>query len=296
MGVARELETGELDDWIASGQPYYYIAHQMAVDQSNKTTPIRVVFNSSQKFAGRSLNRSWSLGPDLVANLQVVLLRFRSDVIRAQGVLQKTIYMINVSKPEEMMQLWFWKFKGENTIRTFSMTRLVMRNRPSSNISVLAVRESTNLQDFRVRYPDACKTLLRDSYVDNVFVTAPNIEVLFERIGEVEEIASAGGFKFKPWMVSGEINVDETLIPVGCCDVEKVLGMYWDTQSDKYFVKLEISSDDWKILFGSAPSSSGPHVVDAKDMPIPKSLPLRLTLRISLSLHSRIFDLYCQPG
>ena len=194
------------------------------------------------------------------------------------------------------MQLWFWKFKGENTIRTFSMTRLVMRNRPSSNISVLAVRESTNLQDFRVRYPDACKTLLRDSYVDNVFVTAPNIEVLFERIGEVEEIASAGGFKFKPWMVSGEINVDETLIPVDCCDVEKVLGMYWDTQSDKYFVKLEISSDDWKILFGSAPSSSGPHVVDAKDMPIPKSLPLRLTLRISLSLHSRIFDLYCQPG
>ena len=65
----------------------------MVVDQSNKTTPIRVVFNSSQKFAGRSLNRSWSLGPDLVANLQVVLLRFRSDVIRAQGVLRKTIYM-----------------------------------------------------------------------------------------------------------------------------------------------------------------------------------------------------------
>ena len=58
LGVARVLEEGELISWINSGKPYYYIAHQLVIDESNKTTPLRVVLNSSQKFGGFSLNNS----------------------------------------------------------------------------------------------------------------------------------------------------------------------------------------------------------------------------------------------
>ena len=121
-----------------------------------------------------------------------MLLRFRSDIVAAQGDIRNMFYMIRVSKQEEMMQLWIWKFKGEEKIRTFAMTRLVMGNRPSSNISVLAVRECTNLSNYREKYREACSALLRNSYVDNVFVNASNVEVLLERISEIEEIALAG--------------------------------------------------------------------------------------------------------
>ena len=84
-GFARELEDGELERLKAKGGSYYYMAHQMVVVPSNKSTPIRVVFNSSQKFRGFSLNSSWNLGPDVMANLQATLLRFRNDVVGAQG-------------------------------------------------------------------------------------------------------------------------------------------------------------------------------------------------------------------
>ena len=80
------------------------MAYQMVVDPSNKSTPIRVVFNSSQKFKRFSLNSSWNLGPDVMANLQATLLRFRNDVVGAQGDI----------------------FKGEDKLRTFCMTRLTM--------------------------------------------------------------------------------------------------------------------------------------------------------------------------
>ena len=43
-GFARELEEGELDRWKAGGGSYYYMAHQMVDDPTNKSTPIRVVF------------------------------------------------------------------------------------------------------------------------------------------------------------------------------------------------------------------------------------------------------------
>ena len=135
------------------------MAHQMVVDPSNKSTPIRVVFNSSQKFRGFSLNSSWNLGPDVMANLQATLLRFRNDVVGAQGDISKMFYMIRVTKEEEMMQLFVWKFKGEDKLRTFCMTRLVMGNKPSTNISIVAVQESTELEDFQESEPEACEIL-----------------------------------------------------------------------------------------------------------------------------------------
>ena len=39
-GFARELEDGELESWKARGGSHYYMAHQMVVVPSNKSTPI----------------------------------------------------------------------------------------------------------------------------------------------------------------------------------------------------------------------------------------------------------------
>ena len=62
------------------------------------------------------------------------------------------------------------------------MTRLVMGNKPSTNISIVAVQESTELEDFQSSEPEACEVLKKDIYVYNVFVTAPTIEELLRII------------------------------------------------------------------------------------------------------------------
>ena len=75
-----------------------------------------------------------------------------------------------------------------------------MGNMPSSNISIVAVHETANLFDYKTRYPDVFEALTKDSYVDNVFLTAANQEELRAKIEEVEFVCSKGGFYFKPWM------------------------------------------------------------------------------------------------
>ena len=70
-----------------SGGKTYYISHQMAVNPTSKTTPVRVVYNSSQKFRGQSLNTYWCKGPDMLNSLHGVLLRFREDYVGAQGAI-----------------------------------------------------------------------------------------------------------------------------------------------------------------------------------------------------------------
>ena len=128
------------------------------------------------------------------------------------------------------MQLFMCKFDGEDKIKTFCMTRLVMGNKPSSNFSQIALKETTKLEDFHVRFPVACKALNENGYVDNILITAPSKKILDDKIKEVEFVAGKGGFYFKPWVVSGE-DVPQQVIKVQLPnaiaeDEEKALGVY----------------------------------------------------------------------
>ena len=107
-GFARKVPEQELQDWIQKGGKMYYIAHQVAFNPTSKTTPVRVVFNSSQKQKGMSLNSSWSLGPDLINSLHGVLMRFRRNYVGAQGDVAKMFYMVRITLEEQFCQLFLW--------------------------------------------------------------------------------------------------------------------------------------------------------------------------------------------
>ena len=173
---AREVQKGELDDWIAGGRKIFYIPHQMAPNPSSKSTPVRVVFNNALRYKGDSMNSSLELGPEILANLQGLLLRFRNDVVAASGDIKKMFYMVRMKKEESFMQLFVWRWKGEEKIRTYAMVRLVMGSKPSVPISGVAMSETGKLKDFEHRYPVAYEALTFKAYVDNIFHTGLSIE------------------------------------------------------------------------------------------------------------------------
>jgi len=188
-------------------------------------------------------------------------------------------YGVRVTKDEEFMQLFIWRFKGEDRIRVFAMTRLVMGNKPSANCSQIALKETAGLNNNNVKYPEAAKALIHNSYVDNTFTTAENIAVLMKNISDIELVASGGGFYYKPWVVSGE-DVPDLVIagPVDCLvtESEKALGVYWDVRDDKFFIKVEAQGRK-----NNAALSFTILISDPK---------LKLRLRDCLSLHARAFD------
>ena len=112
----------------------------------------------------------WNLGPDMMKNLQTTLVRFRRNLEGAQGDIAIMFYQVRVCKQDQMMH-----FKGEKKVRTFCMNRLVMGNKPSTNISIIAVQKWTELSDICVRLPEV---LMKDIYVDNIFVTGPDKQSL----------------------------------------------------------------------------------------------------------------------
>ena len=62
-GVARKLTWKELRTYKG---PIHYAAHHEVLRPDSKSTPVRIVFNSSAKLMGHTLNEYWAKGPDLV--------------------------------------------------------------------------------------------------------------------------------------------------------------------------------------------------------------------------------------
>ena len=58
--IARKLTKEELDSYRG---PIHYISHHAVVKESSRTTPLRIVFNSSANYKGHVLNEYWGKGP-----------------------------------------------------------------------------------------------------------------------------------------------------------------------------------------------------------------------------------------
>ncbi|XP_033115373.1 uncharacterized protein LOC117115613 [Anneissia japonica] len=63
LGFSRKLSEQEIKEYCG---PVCYLPHHAVIRPEKKSTPVRIVFNSSAKFHGQSLNEFWEKGPDLL--------------------------------------------------------------------------------------------------------------------------------------------------------------------------------------------------------------------------------------
>ena len=75
-GVARVVTEEEFDGYVG---PKYYINYHGVMNPSSTSTPFRIVFNSSAKYCGSSLNEFLAKGPSLLNSLLGILLRWRQN-------------------------------------------------------------------------------------------------------------------------------------------------------------------------------------------------------------------------
>ena len=88
--VAEKLTTEELHTWDG---PVFYLSHLAVPNPKSQSTPVRIVFNSSQVYKGHSLNKALAKGLDsYLNNLLGVLLRS----LEGRGGVSSSRYQKNV--------------------------------------------------------------------------------------------------------------------------------------------------------------------------------------------------------
>lgn len=102
--------------------PVWYISHLIAPNRHSVTTPVRLVWNSSQTFKAISLNDLLLKGPD-VLSVHAVLLKFRSGVFAALGDIKKMYNSVWLEDKEVHLHRFMWRDSEEEKLGEYAVPK-----------------------------------------------------------------------------------------------------------------------------------------------------------------------------
>ena len=106
LNFARKLSDVEIKDYKG---PVHYVSHHEVLRPEKKSTPIRIVFNSSTNFQGHCLNDYWIKGPDLLNSLFRVILHFRENAVAISGDISKMYHRILTPEKDQHVHRFLWR-------------------------------------------------------------------------------------------------------------------------------------------------------------------------------------------
>ena len=98
MKFSRKLSRKEIEEYKG---PVHYVSHHEVLRPESKSTPVRIVFNSSAVFQGHCLNDYGMKGPDLPNDLFGAILRFRENEVAFIGDISKMYHMIRIPEADQ---------------------------------------------------------------------------------------------------------------------------------------------------------------------------------------------------
>ena len=276
MKFARKLSEEELKKYDG---PVHYIAHHEVLRPEKKSTPIRIIFNSSAAFQDHRLNDYWMKGPDLLNNLFGVILRFRENAIAISGDVSKMYHRILTPEEDQHVHRFLWRnLKQDEEPEVYMKTVLTFGDKPAPAMAQIALRKTA--EEGRASHPEVATTLKGNSYMDDICESVPTVEEAHQLTKDLDTILANGGSRVKGWLLSHPKEVerdstdDQGLKMLEDMTEEKILGSVWNHWEDVFSFKVKI--DLTKFM----PD------VETED----PQIKLKLTKRIVLSQIARVFD------
>ena len=280
-GVARKLSKEEINSWNG---PKYYISHLAVQNPKSTSTPVRIVFNSSQTFRGTSLNACLAKGPESYLNdLLGILLRWREERVALVADIKKMYNSIFINEIEQRTHRFLWRGLEQRDPDVYIILRVNMGDRPAAAISSEAIYKTADL--FHKEYPRVAELLKGSTYVDDIVDSFPSHSSAMETAKGTNTVLQNAGFKVKCWLFSGEpdkrIELEDQPTAVEPKPTQ-VLGVHWNSSSDviTFTTNLNFSTKK-KGVYTKA---------DLTETEFTKQMPEVLTRRIVLEQTMKIYD------
>nr|XP_054771658.1 uncharacterized protein LOC129279581 [Lytechinus pictus] len=138
MGFAKKLTAADIEKYEG---PVHYISHHAIVRPEKKSTPIRIVFNSSASYQGHRLNEYWMKGPDLLNSLVGVLLRFRENEVALCGDISKMYHRVSIPEIDQHVHRFLWRdMDGNREPDVYMMKVVTFGDKPAPAIAQTALK------------------------------------------------------------------------------------------------------------------------------------------------------------
>ena len=134
--AARKVSEEELRNWKGAK---FFIAHHGVMKPDSTSTPLRIVFNSSHKYQGCSLNDFLAKGPSFPNDILGIQLRHRENYVGFVGDISKMFHSIDIPIEDQMVHLFLWRdMDTERDPEVYAITVVNMGDKPSAAIAQTA--------------------------------------------------------------------------------------------------------------------------------------------------------------
>ncbi|XP_071133064.1 uncharacterized protein [Mytilus edulis] len=222
--------------------PFFGVYHP------KKPGKVRIVFDSSAKFSGTSLNDVLIKGPDLTNNLLGVLLRFRKEAVAVTADVEQMFYNFKVTDSHRDYLRFVWHENNEvhRPLIDYRMTVHVFGNSPSPSVATYCLRRAVqnadnDIQDF----------VYNNFYVDDGLMSCPDVESAVDLMKRTQKaLVDGGGLRLHKFVSnskavlqsfpSEDLSSDLKDLDLGSetPPVQRSLGLSWDISVDQFTFKV----------------------------------------------------------
>ncbi|XP_055584715.1 uncharacterized protein LOC129737580 [Uranotaenia lowii] len=270
----RENILKQLEEYVTKGYAHIITDQELLETPKEKTWylplnfvinpkkpgKVRLVWDAAARANGVSLNDKLLKGPDMTSSLPAVINAFRERPIAFGGDIKEMFHQIRVRREDRQTQRFLFNVNSNDKPTIFVMDVVIFGASCSPCISQFV--KNLNAQEHKFTYPAASQAIVHKHFVDDYFDSADTIEEAIQRALEVKKVHAAGGFETRNW-VSNSDEVLQMLDVIPCetgdfiqvnksSEVERVLGIRWDSKGDKFVFSTDMRSDLEPYMLGEA--------------------------------------------
>ena len=236
-GYVRKLSQEEAAELRRSN--HWFLPHFVVFHPDKPDRPRRVL-DCAAKSQGISLNSLLNAGPNNLANLWGVLLRFRARKFVINADISEMFYQIHLKEEDQRMMAFLWNQNPADAPDVYVNTRHVQGATCSPAVANHAVRAVVQKE-----VPEFLNLVLLHLYMDDLYLSDDEKEKLVEIAKTLAASLNKWGFKLTKWASNCPEVLDEfedaekapKFREIGNKEdpqlpVTKALGVKWDCQAD----------------------------------------------------------------
>ncbi|XP_047123010.2 uncharacterized protein LOC105849104 [Hydra vulgaris] len=218
----------------------WYLPHFLILRPDKSTTKVRIVFDGSAKFNGKSINDVIYQGPKLQQDLVTVLLRFRKYPVALACDIAEMYLKIGIHKDDQRYQQILWRNLGLTAEpEVFQFNRLVFGiNSPF--MAQFVTQE--HARKYAKKFPLASEAVLEATYMDDTITSVVDEKVGIQLYKELKLLWGSAGMFARKWLSDSvevkitpendraeHINLDSGELPA-----MKTLRVVWKAKPDLF--------------------------------------------------------------
>ena len=235
----------------------WLLPHFPVIRPDRATTKVRIVFDASATYQGRSLNTETLPGPKLQSNLFDILVGFRKELVALAGDVSQMYHQLVLQPVDRPFHRLLWRdLDSSREPETYEFQRFVFGGCYCPFCAQYVWQQ--HARDHKDQYPLAAEAVQKNCYMDDLMPSVKSVDDAKTMRKQITELGDKAGFHVRKWIShrpevieeipeqdrAAEIDLSKAEFPV-----TKTLGVLWIAKEDKFSFRYSAPPDEFILTY-----------------------------------------------